>query len=177
MGVMDKPMLSEGELCQCLRGVWPEQEGQATVGAFATLTDEEWGGTLDELLEYLGDEDRLAHLLELRVFEVAQEMHVARDYMGAPFAWRLVGGNDEALGKQGLTLDDIQFLDINRKVYERLCEQDSTGRTYRSMSGGTYRLPIAGANRIHLRNYLEYDEDGVAGIVDFRIVSLLREGE
>lgn len=157
--------LTQDALCTKIRETWPNNH--VGVGTFATFTDEEWGSTLDELLEVLSQPERLDHLLEIRVFEHASELHAVRGQMSSLFSWRIAGEDDETRQH----LDDVQYLDIDAKYH------GPDAHCYKSMSGGTYRLPIEGAERIHVRNYLEFDAEGLAHVVDFRVVELLRKGE
>ena len=163
--MMTDKRLSQEDLRTKLSDTWPE--GRDSVGAFATFTDEEWGGTLEELLCVLDDNTRLDRLLEIRAFESSRELHAVRSHMGSHFSWRIAGEDDGVRPH----IDDVHYLDIDATY------RSADRRSYKTMSGGTYRLPLEGAERIHLRNYLEYDEDGLASIVDFRVVELLRRGE
>ena len=160
--MMANALLNQTELLQKLGATWPD--GRESIGAFATFTDEEWGGTLPELLGVLASDERLGRLLELRVFEESRELHAVRGQMGAKFSWRTAGEDDGTAAY----IDDIQHLDINGKY------KSSDPYAYRTMSGGVYRLPITDAERIVVRNYIDFDADGLAQIVDFRVVKLLK---
>ena len=67
-------------------------------------------------------------------------------------------------------IDDEQALDVNSR------HRRTVGNHYIATGGGDFDLPLAGAKSVVLRNYIVYDEDGLAGVDDFRIVRLRREG-
>lgn len=145
-------------------------------GAIAVFTDEVQGMTYDELRGALASEDRLIHLLELRAFSQDRELHALRDVIGKELSWRLVVDGDGAGGDVD-HLDERQYLDIGKTFGTSSIDERAGSFPYRSMSGGAYRLPKRGAQRIWIRNYLDYDGDGLAAVVDFRIVGLLGKGE
>lgn len=134
----------------------------------ALCTNEVWGGTLEEFEELLVQPGNLSRILEVRVYSVECELHAVRDALGAEIAWRLLcdGEGTEPMDY----FDEVQYLDIDSSG-EKGTSDD--GRTYRSMNGGSYRLPVKGAYRIRVRNYLTYDEEGLAHVSDYRIVELL----
>ena len=133
---------------------------------FAILTDEVVCKWQQEFEQFSSDK-----LLEIRVFNDNEEFHAVRDSMGAAFVWRHIRDDEADAGFADCTFDDVQYLDIDEKRSNvEACE-------YHAIGGGSYRLPIANAERIKLRNYLIYDEDGMAQIVDFRIVSIIARGE
>lgn len=156
---------SEGELNALIERSF---EGQArnSVLVLAIYTNMVEGATVEEIAKQLASEEPLAHLLELRAFTKESELHLMRSSMEEPFAWRFVR---DGCGKSIEHFDEEQFLDID----EGRTKEDSDSYTYHSINGGTYRLPRANAERIRVRNYLAYDEDNIASVVDFRIVDIL----
>ena len=42
--------------------------------------------------------------------------------------------------------------------------------------GGSYTLPVENAEKIRIRNYLEYVENGIVTIPDFRIIGFIQKG-
>lgn len=111
----------------------------------------------------------MSKLLEVRAFNEEWEYHAIRSSLDAPFVWRCIYDDASDDGFSEMTLDDFHYLDIDVKQSNPdICE-------YRTTGGGFYRLPVANAQRIHLRNYLEYDDDGLLHVIDFRIVGFSKE--
>ena len=119
-----------------------------------------------DLLGELEGEERLSHLLEIRAFGESAELHAVRSAMGEGFAGRFIE-DDEALGELD-HLDDLQFLDI----------ASNKGGHCATIGGGAFDLPPGheSATKIIIRNYIDYDSDGLAQVVDFRIVGLELSG-
>lgn len=113
------------------------------------------------MLEADEGECRLGRLLEMRAYDAESEFHAQRDALGKHFMWRYIRDADFAKDEK---LDDVQYLDIDAKK--------SRGTSYVATGGGAYKLPVADATKVRLRNYLEYGSDGMATVVDFRIVGL-----
>ena len=136
-------------------------------GVLAIYTDKvEW--TLQDEL----DREHLHNLLEIRAYTEEEELHASRDALGSGFAWRLVNDVRAVAGAAtyDARFDDVQYLDIDRKR--------SGGRDYVTTGGGSFRLPIVNAEKIVVRNYIRYGEDdGMARIVDFRVVRLCPLGK
>lgn len=136
-------------------------------GILAIYTDKvEW--TLQDEL----DSVHLHNLLEIRAYTEEEELHATRDALGSDFAWRLVSDAYAVAGAAtyDARFDDVQYLDINTKR--------SKGRDYVTTGGGSYRLPIANAEKVVVRNYIRYgQDDGMARIVDFRVVRLCPLGK
>lgn len=106
------------------------------------------------------DKDRLDNLLEVRAYHRSAEAHAVRTMLDSDFAYRLA--KDDSYDWH---FDDAQYLDKN--------DQKSCGRTYVTTGGGEYKLPVENATKVLIRNYVCHDEhDGMARIVDFRIVGL-----
>lgn len=104
-----------------------------------------------------------SRLLELRAYNRQAEIHALRDSIapGTPLTVRIV--DDEGLLPEPY-LDEIQYLDIDEKTRQ--------GNFQSSIGGGRYRLPVAAARFLKIRNYVSYDEDGLAHVSDFRIVGI-----
>ena len=110
------------------------------------------------------DFGQIGNLLEVRAYNKDAVAHAVRTVLGVDFAFRLA--DDRAAGLQeDEYLDELQYLDVDATR--------SGGFGYVTTGGGAYRLPVADATKILIRNYVRYDErDGMAHIVDFRIMGL-----
>lgn len=104
------------------------------------------------------------HILEIRLFDKHGELKAVRANIGREFVWRYI--NDEEVAKEYI-YDEVQYLDA--------AENDSA--EYTAIGGGHYEMPEAGFERVVIRHYGEYDDDGMFSLKDFRIVKLLREEE
>ncbi len=118
-------------------------------------------------------------LIELRIFSEQAELRISRMNIGADFYWRYIDDDafntalknvrNEFLSKlENRIYDEKHFLDIDSKK--------SGGFNYTTTGGGSYSLPIEDAEKIKIRNYLDYDQNGIAVISDFRIIGFLRKG-
>lgn len=123
--------------------------------------------SLDGFLANEEPEHQMARLLEFRVYGPDGEFHAMRDAIGpeCTFSWRTAMDDGKQPGVD--YIDDLQRLDIDARASGML----PAGRV-RSTGGGEYSLPEPMATRVRLRNYLEYGADGMAAIVDFRLVGL-----
>ena len=157
---MSNRFVAENELLHVVQDELPAPEGILSI-----FTGCVWWTTWDDFSQRMESDDAersLVRLLEIRAYDTKSEYHALRSAMGAPFVGRLVCDDDF---EEDEMLDDYQLLDKDDSL--------SVGNTYVSTGGGRYTLPIAGVERIHIRNYLEYGkDDGMASIVDFRIVGL-----
>ncbi len=106
-----------------------------------------------------------SHLLDVRVFTPEKELRIMRPTIADDFTYRLI---DDTAGTYD-HIDEDQYLDID--------SNKSSGTSYVATGGGAYILPIENAEKIRIRNYISYDEQGIAQITDFRIVQYLRKGE
>ena len=118
----------------------------------------------------------IQHLMEVRIFNENGEKKLSRYSLEEDFICRVADDEyfrqkleNENDSLENRTLEDIQYLDRDKTM--------SRVRNYRSTGGGEYTLPDEGYNKIHIRNYIDYDDNGIAYISDFRIVELLKEGE
>lgn len=164
---------SEREILSVLAGVF---SGKPCEGVVVIFTNEVQGATYSELLSFLSDEERAAHLLELRAFSGDREFHALRETMGQQFSWRSAI-DDNTVGFEVDYLDEKQFLDIGEVFPFRQDQDGNCSYGYRTMNGGSYRLPRSKAEKLLVRNYIQYGEDGLAHVADFRIVSILSKGE
>lgn len=144
--------------------------GSPATEALGIFTDEVTWRTLDDLVAYL-DEDRLAHLLEVRAYDATRELHAIRTQMGTKFRTRRIeseppDGTAPADTDEGFCTDEWQLLDIDESA------PGVAGTHYRATAGGAYDLPVPNARRVHVRNYYRYDDEGMAQYLDFRIVGL-----
>lgn len=130
---------------------------------------------------YCGTELQIdaTHLIELRIFTDSYELKISRLDIGSAFSWRCI--NDDEF-KKVLSNEPDAFLSlfVNRTFdEEHYLDIDSTksnGVNYTTTGGGKYTLPIENAEKIKIRNYLEYDENGIVIISDFRIVGFVQKG-
>lgn len=157
-------IVSEDELLGMAKGFGPD--GSEWDGVLCIHTDR-----VSWVLPGEVEDDAMPRLLGLRAYNSGGELHAVRDGIGRPFSFRTVS-DDAALPDAEMFdshFDDTQFLDIDTNR--------SHGNNYVTTGGGEYRLPVEDAERIVVRNYIVYGkDDGMARIVDFRIVRLLRGG-
>ena len=130
------------------------------------------------------DLSNLHHLLELRVFDENVEMRLRRcDLYGdfqmrviddTVFADRLKDETDEFLRRfENRVFTEVQYLD---RDLERM--KVSGGTDYITTGGGHYSMPFPDADRVVLRNYLDYDEEtGILRVTDFRLVGFKKEDD
>lgn len=136
-------------------------------GVLAVYTDKVEWSVSDGL-----DASHLGNLLELRAYAADSELHAIRGVLGKDFVWRKVCDTTTVADgrKYDAYFDELQYLDID--------STKSSGFNYVTTGGGAYTLPVKDAERILVRNYLVYGEDdGMARIVDFRIVALKGEND
>ena len=107
----------------------------------------------------------ISHLLEVRIFTEEKELRIMRPTIADTFTYRLI---DDTAGDYD-HIDEDQYLDIDT--------DNSSGTSYTATGGGAYTLPVENAEKVRIRNYISYDEQGIAQITDFRIVKYLRKGE
>lgn len=108
----------------------------------------------------------IAHVLEIRLFDKKSEFKAVRANIGGDFVWRYA--NDEGV-EEDCIYNEIQYLDID--------DNKTNGIDYVSIGGGHYIMPDTGFDRVVIRHYGEYDDDGMFGLKDFRIVKFLRKGD
>lgn len=127
--------------------------------------------------KFNGAIDNAAALLEIRLFNAVCEIRAVRSVIGKPFIWRII--DDEkfkaALAEKGMETFDERI--YTEKQYLDIDSTKTNGRNYQAIGGGKYTLPIENAEKIEIRNYGVYDDNGIFGLVDFRIVRILAKGE
>ena len=146
-----KTPLTEGELAEKIKERF---KGDGT--ALAISTDRvEFAKALDL------DETYLKKALEVRVFTGEAELHALRGDLGCGFRCRYIS---DAEMEESYYLNETQFLDI----------ADNTSGFCTSTGGGEFKLPegFEKATSIKIRNYIEFDSEGLAQVVDFRIAGL-----
>lgn len=144
------------------------------LGCLAVFTDEVRWLSSDDMEKALNDE-RVGHLLEMRMYGADSEFHALRTTLVNGFSFRMRKDRQvssavcQSLEATGFTLDEDQYLDID--------SNRSNGVIYQTTTGGTYTLPGEGLAMLQVRNYYDYDvSDGTAAFVDFRIVGLTKGG-
>lgn len=110
-----------------------------------------------------------SYLLDLRIFNDSEELHVFRGDISSPFYFRYV--NDQDLRKlYTCYFDEEQYLDIDTTR--------SSGHDVYTTGGGKYNLPYDNINdtKIIIRNYCaSYPKTGIAYVSDWRIVGFKRD--
>lgn len=121
----------------------------------------------------------VGHLLELRIFTSDMELKISRLNIGEDFRWRYI---DDPAFEQVLYYEADEFLhQLKNRVYDEeqyldIDSNKSNGLCYVTTGGGPYTLPVENAEKIRIRNYLEYDENGIVTIPDFRIIGFIQKG-
>lgn len=162
-------LLSETSLVQKLDNLRAGNSMTALAIYTAGVSCSTWDGIFHRPANAVeGDLFDIEHLLEIRVFSDDAELHALRDSMGKPFSWRFIKDDETRNDHEESVLDETQYLDIDAT--------QTSGTIYKTTTGGTYQLPKESLRRIKIRNYIDYDAEGMARIVDFRIVAL-EEGE
>ena len=160
--ITDHGSCSVSELPQLAAGFETEQ-----TAAYAVWTDR-----FSCTKQFSGED--AAHLQELRIFDENRELRARRQ--GDRFLWRVIdddafraalSGEPDAFLKEfdNRAYTETQFLDVDKSV----------GTDYVTTGGGHYTLPEEGLRYLVLRNYLDYDEDGILQAADFRLVRFEKE--
>lgn len=127
-----------------------------------------------------GEIEDIEHLLEARLFSESAELKIMRPTIGCDFSWRIIDDNEfrkfcdnSAFDKtfENCTLDEKHYLDINSDL------TDKNSSVYTATGGGRYVLPESGLEKVLIRDYIFFDDNGIANIADFRIVKFLKAGE
>lgn len=133
--------------------------------------------TLEVFKENMGSDDehlrdhKLDRLLEVRAYSKNGELHVWRDSITA----KLLRGRkvcDTGVGEGFCFNEKPQYLDIDWPRTEDLRTSEGNDCLYVATGGGRYTLPEPFYTKVLVRNYLDYDEDGMCCVVDFRILGL-----
>lgn len=124
-----------------------------------------------ECVKYSAIKD-IEHLTELRLFDERGELKATRSRIGAPFKWRYISDEKfrEKVGGdyEKLIDDEEQYLDIDATKTD--------GTDYVSIGGGHYTMPSAGLEKVHIRNYCFWNDEGILKLADFRIVGFVPKG-
>ena len=119
--------------------------------------------------DFLSDIDDLQEdkLIELRAFDENSEYRVYRSTIDREFYERFAEDTEISESEY---FDTEHFIDIDSNFNQ--------GNTRKTIGGGTFHLPLACANatKIVIRNYVSYDDDGIASVCDWRIIRL-KEGK
>lgn len=108
-------------------------------------------------------------LLELRAFNKDKELLITRGCIGEEFSWRIAADNE--LEKEEY-YDVEHFIDINTEKSTEYAEDGNL--IIMSTVGGKYSLPIKkGTSKVKIRNYIDYDSNGMARAIDSRICCFL----
>ena len=159
-----------GAVCQdgIMREVMNHADANRLFLAYSTDSFLAGHGTAEEL-EKLSPEN----LLEIRIFSEDQEVCFRRSLAGEAFQWRIA--SEENLASQYYFIQ-YQTIDIN---------QDRSGEQYDKMGrrilfttgGGKYMLPIGSSeDSVKVIAYIDYDENGMAKIVDYRLCQFIQRG-
>jgi len=130
----------------------------------------ERAGELSESLKVLSADS----LKEFRAFSESGELHIWKDCSG--IGWRL---RIDEPSESGNTIDDVQFLWGNTIA----CESDEGLILKESGRGFSFRVPFFERPpsfksesslplKLLVRNYFDFDEDGLLRFFDARLVSL-----
>jgi len=122
-------------------------------GTMLIMSTEEFSCTVQQEIQ------DIAHLLEVRVFTEQAELKIMRPSIEDDFSYRLIVDTPGEFE----SVEESQYLDI----------AESHGNVYTATGGGVYTLPVENAEKIIIRNYISYDEQGIGQITDFRIVKFL----
>lgn len=101
-------------------------------------------------------------LLELVAFDELGEVRFRRFCVGEDFFVREILTESAEKDDIGGYFDKAQFLDIDTKR--------SNGHVKFAIGGGKYHLPVPDAEKIVVRYYYRFDEDGMAYVYDKRLV-------
>ena len=119
------------------------------------------------------------HLLELRIFTENDELKLYRSNIGTDFSWRYIDDNDFENTLSGETNEFLKVFKNRVFDEEHYLDIDTTksqGTHYTTTGGGEYTLPLENAEKVKIRNYLEYDKNGIVFVSDFRIVGFTEKG-
>ena len=116
-------------------------------------------------------EDSIAdtsNVLEIRAFDEKGEFRAYRSVVGADFRCReILGDADYADGFYKTS----HYLDID--------STKSSGTKVRTTGGGSFTLPVEGAEKLIVIRYYKFDSDGsgIARDCDWRLAGFLKKGE
>ena len=125
--------------------------------------------------EFSGTVDDAVHLLEIRLFNEEAGIKAFSMPIGIPFTWRII---DDSRFREALSGDEtFEDRTYTEQQYLDIDSTKSFGRNYTATGGGHYTLPVENAEKLEIRNYCVYDDNGILKIVDLRIVRILAKGE
>ena len=119
-----------------------------------------------EKFENRFDDDKINHLLELRFYNKSKELKIWRNSIIEEFTFRVLDENDERD-----SFIEKQFLDIDNKKTTK--SNDFTKLT--STGGGQYTIDSSvdcNNGVLNIINYIKYTQEGLAKIVDYRILGI-----
>ncbi len=114
------------------------------------------------------------HLLEVRVFNKESETRIWRNSISEDFKVRTLDESDPRD-----TIEETQFLDIDTTKTRQDADQYGTIEVV-STGGGKYRLPAELYDddaKLKIKNYIQYTDEGIAKIVDYRVVEIVKGGK
>ncbi len=114
------------------------------------------------------------NLLELRIFSEKQELCFRRSFVGEVFQWRIAS---EKNVPESSYIVQYQTLDIDeRRSYRENAPSGECGKQILCTTvGGRYSLPIRpGVNSAKVIAYVDYDNNGMGKITDYRLCSFLQ---
>ena len=120
------------------------------------------------------------HLIELRIFDEDSEMKISRLNINSEFSWRYI--SDTEFRKRIESEEDEFLREFENRVYNEvhyldIDENYTHGTSYTATGGGKYTLPVENGEKVRIRNYLEYDDDGLLNVADFRIIGFSCKGD
>lgn len=127
-----------------------------------------------------GEIQDVEHLLEAHLFGNGKELKLMRSTIDNLFCWRIIDDEEfksrcdgSSFDKiyENCVLEEVHYLDIDKT------RQNVNSAIYTSTGGGNYVLPESGINRVKIRDYICFDDNGIANIADFIIVGFLKEDE
>lgn len=122
----------------------------------------------------------IPHLLEARLFGRDAELKIMRSTIDREFNWRIIDdkafrafcdGSSFDRTYENCVLEEVHFLDIDTT------KRSDDPAEYTATGGGRYILPEGGLDRVAIRDYICFDDNGIANIADFVITGFLKEGE
>lgn len=138
---------------------------------------------LSDLLSPAFDKDRAEKkLLDIRIFDRKKEMRMYRDYEGNGFFPSIILSDEEFVEKSipqdekemGIKSEDFYYDDVQYLDKIEILTEDGVTKA-KAAGGGKYRFPKSerGKTKVKLRNYIDYDENGQAAILAWRLVDFI----
>ena len=115
----------------------------------------------------------LHKLLELRAFDETGEARYYRSYVGEDFFMREISDETERSNEDfDGSYEEIQYLDIDTERAKELPD----GEVY-AIGGGAYHLPVPGVEKLKVKYYYKFDDNGVAYVCDKRMAGFVKKHE